>query len=158
MTRRDFRDRGGGWVVAQIPVLLAAALVPPWTGGSPALGLEHPGQWAGMLMTFGGLFVSTLGALALGRHITTFPRPPHDAPLRQRGVYAWVRHPIYAGLLLAGLGWTLWWMSLSGLSVVAAAAVFFDRKAAREEAWLRQRYRSYAAYQRRVKKFIPGVY
>jgi len=41
---------------------------------------------------------------------------------------------------------------------VLALAVFFDRKAAYEEIWLRKKYRGYVDYARRVKKFIPGVY
>ena len=37
-------------------------------------------------------------------------------------------------------------------------ALRFDRKAAYEERWLRQKYSEYADYARAVKKFIPGVY
>ena len=37
-------------------------------------------------------------------------------------------------------------------------AVFFDRKARREERWLRSRFPKYAAYERRVRRFIPGIY
>jgi protein-S-isoprenylcysteine O-methyltransferase Ste14 len=41
---------------------------------------------------------------------------------------------------------------------VLVLAYFFDRKAAHEEIWLREKYSEYADYARAVKKFIPGVY
>lgn len=155
---RTFQTRGGGWVLAQGLVLAALVLTPMETGASRALSLDQPLQVAGMLAVFAGVALSLAGALTLGRALTPFPRPRAKAPLKQRGVYAWVRHPIYAGILLAALGWSLWWLSAAGVFATLLAAVFFDRKAAREEAWLSARHRAYRAYRKRVKKFIPGVY
>lgn len=65
---------------------------------------------------------------------------------------------MYAGILLAALGWSMWWLSAAGALVTLAAAVFFDRKAAREEVWLSARHPAYRAYRKRVKKFLPGIY
>ena len=39
-----------------------------------------------------------------------------------------------------------------------AIAIFFDRKAAHEETWLRKKYKGYGDYARRVRKFLPGMY
>jgi protein-S-isoprenylcysteine O-methyltransferase Ste14 len=36
--------------------------------------------------------------------------------------------------------------------------VFFDLKARGEERWLAEKFPLYVEYQRRVKKFFPGVY
>jgi protein-S-isoprenylcysteine O-methyltransferase Ste14 len=98
------------------------------------------------------------GFVSLGDALTPFPRPRDGATLHRQGVYRFMRHPIYSGVLLAGLGWSGWWLSGAGLLAVLALAIFFDRKAAYEEAWLRKKYPGYADYARRVKKFIPGVY
>ena len=65
---------------------------------------------------------------------------------------------MYAGLILGGLGWAIWWVSLLGLLFVPAFALFFDRKASYEEVWLRKKDKTYVDYERKVKKFIPGVY
>jgi protein-S-isoprenylcysteine O-methyltransferase Ste14 len=104
-----------------------------------------------MLVVFAGL-------AALGRSLTPFPYPRERARMVARGVFRCVRHPIYAGILLASLGWALAWLSLAGVACSALLAVFFDRKARREEQWLRERFPEYAAYERRVRRFLPGVY
>ncbi len=156
---KKFRGRDGGWVVAQLFVLAALVLVPMRTG-APRHGftLTHPLDGLAAAAIAGGIALGVAAAVTLGRALTPFPRPADDAPLVTRGVYGWVRHPIYAGVLLAALGWSLWWASAAGVAVTVAAAVFFDRKAAREEAWLESRFPAYREYRRRVRKFIPGVY
>ena len=42
--------------------------------------------------------------------------------------------------------------------MAALLAVFMDAKARREEVWLRERYRAYDEYARKVKRLIPFVY
>jgi protein-S-isoprenylcysteine O-methyltransferase Ste14 len=37
-------------------------------------------------------------------------------------------------------------------------AAFLDRKAAREERWLEEKFPDYPEYRRRVRKFIPFLY
>ncbi|MBK8233228.1 MAG: hypothetical protein IPK72_22280 [Candidatus Eisenbacteria bacterium] len=44
------------------------------------------------------------------------------------------------------------------LAYVLAGWLFIEAKVRREEAWLRERFPDYAAYQRRVRKLIPFVY
>ena len=80
------------------------------------------------------------------------------ARLRQSGIYAWVRHPIYGGLVLASLGWSLSWLSLPGLLFSVVVLLFFDRKGAFEERLLRARFPEYAGYARRVRKLLPWIY
>ena len=36
--------------------------------------------------------------------------------------------------------------------------IFFDRKATREEIWLRDRYPTYGDYAKRTRKLIPWLY
>jgi protein-S-isoprenylcysteine O-methyltransferase Ste14 len=69
-----------------------------------------------------------------------------------------MRHPMYTSVMLVSLGWALWWLCEIGVLYVLGLGFFFDRKAAYEERWLRQKYSEYADYAREVKKFIPGLY
>ena len=94
----------------------------------------------------------------LGRNLTPLPRPREDAVLVESGVYAAIRHPIYAGLILGGFGWATIMRSLPALAVAILLAILLDAKARREEVWLRERYSDYAAYMRRTKRFVPGLY
>lgn len=151
-----FAARGGWWVVAQIPVLLLAAGLPPWTAAARGFGTSL--QLAGALLIAIGFGLIVAGLIMLGPALTPYPRPRPDSTLVTRGVYTHLRHPIYGGLMVAALGWALAWLSTPGVLYVVLMALFFDRKAAREEAWLRERYPGYVAYAKRVKRFVPGVY
>lgn len=151
-----FIERGGIWVLVQIPVLLAGIFVPSWTGREP--------DWSSVAAPVGAIIVALSAALlfiaflTLGRDLTPFPQPRNAAHLRQDGIYGWMRHPIYTAVMAFPLGWSLLHHSTVGLAVVAATALFFDRKARREEQMLLNRYPEYAQYRRRVRRFLPGIY
>jgi protein-S-isoprenylcysteine O-methyltransferase Ste14 len=61
-------------------------------------------------------------------------------------------------VILVAMGWSLLTASLAALVLTAVLAVLLDLKARREEAWLRERYRVYAAYAEQTSRFVPGVY
>lgn len=153
----SFIARGGLWVLAQIPVMLLAAWIPVATGAGawvPGAGVPLLGAALSAL----GVGLSIAGLVRLGEALTPFPAPRAGARLRTGGLYALVRHPIYAGLLVATLGWSLWWLSAWGMAYTVFVFLFFDRKAAYEEARLVATYPEYAAYRRRVAKFVPWLY
>jgi len=153
----DFTARGGWWVVAQVPVILAA-IAAPLLRGADTFDVANAIQLAGAALTVLGIALALAGLVALGRALTPFPRPAADAHLRQSGVYAWVRHPIYGGLIVASFGWSLSWLSPAGLLASVVVLLFFDRKSAFEERLLRARFAQYAAYALRVRKLVPGLY
>jgi len=76
----------------------------------------------------------------------------------QTGVYALVRHPIYSGLTLFALGYSLIWTSMAALVATAALFLLLDMKARREERWLQEKFDSYGRYRARVRRLIPFVY
>ena len=155
--KNSFIARGGLWVLAQIPLMLTVLVVPFRFGAGhfvPAGMLPV----AGMMLTVSGIFLTVWALRSLGDALTPFPQPLDGATLHWRGPYRWMRHPIYSGVLLAGFGWALWWLSIAGAICASVLSVFFDRKAAYEENWLRQKYPDYSSYAQRVKKFVPGVY
>jgi protein-S-isoprenylcysteine O-methyltransferase Ste14 len=155
--RYSFAERGGWWVVAQIPLLLAVFFLAPYTSRAGE-GFAHPLQYLGVLAIAAGIGAIVAAFVSLGASLTPYPRPRGDATLVTQGVYRFMRHPIYSGLIVGALGWALVWLSLWGLFGAGFVAVFFDRKAAREERWLIERYPDYAAYARRVRRFLPGIY
>jgi protein-S-isoprenylcysteine O-methyltransferase Ste14 len=84
--------------------------------------------------------------------------PREGSRLVERGAYAWVRHPIYLGLILCLTGYTLLFAGMGPAALVGAIAVlFFRAKARAEEVRLVWRYRAYASYTRRVPAMIPRL-
>ncbi len=84
---------------------------------------------------------------------------PHRAEgLVSTGLYRFLRHPQYSGLLLFTLGWILHWPSVITLilwPVLAAAYVWlaiFEEKQIQEEFG-----EAYEAYARSTKRFIPYI-
>lgn len=133
--------------------------------GLPGLSTRWPADpigwlalWAGAmaLLLAGGMII--LAFRELGDSLTPMPRPREDAELVDSGIYARLRHPIYAGVILAALGWSALAGSLPALGVTILLALFLDAKARREEDWLADRYPAYLAYRDRTKRFLPGVY
>jgi Phospholipid methyltransferase len=90
-----------------------------------------------------------MGVLSLGSSFTPLPRPRARTHLRQSGIFRFVRHPVYGGVILIALGWSLAEAPL-GLLATALLALLFDLKARREEAWLSERFPEYAAYRART--------
>jgi len=149
--------RGEGWVAIQVPlfalVALAGAVGPAW--GDP---WRTAGLVVGALLVGAGLVVVALGLLGLRENLTAVPRPVEGGRLIDSGVYGLVRHPIYAGILTAALGWGLATASPVALLAAVLLGCFFDFKARREEAWLLAAYPAYAAYRARVRKLVPFIY
>lgn len=150
-------DRGGAWVAAQVPLLVAAAVAPQagprWPGA-----LAAPSRLVGGALLVTGAYFILRGFRDLGRNLTPFPKPKADATLVRHGIYSVVRHPIYTGLIAASWGWSLASANTTRVLLALAVALFFDAKSRREEVWLTARYPEYPAYRDQVRKLLPGLY
>jgi protein-S-isoprenylcysteine O-methyltransferase Ste14 len=132
----------------------SALVLPPLTTGPARTALAA----LGAVLLVGGIVLVALGARQLGAAATPLPRPQPGTRVIESGLYARVRHPIYAGVLLSALGWALLTASLAALLLVALLAALLDLKARREEAWLIEHDPTYDAYRRRTRRFIPRLY
>jgi len=156
-----WRGRRGEWyVVAQVALLLAIILGPTTQAGLPPWpsGLTGVSSIAGMVLLAVGGLVALLAVVNLGSNLTPLPHPKDGATLVVSGMYRFVRHPIYFGVILMAAGFALSVHGWVTLAEAAALALFFDIKSRREEIWLVNHFPAYAAYQQRVRKLIPFVY
>lgn len=155
----DLGPRGEGWVIGQLALLALIVAV-----GAPGLqtALTGPFGWVRFMCGLAALSVGgwlVLRGLAdLGDSMTPMPRPRADGRLVETGVYRRIRHPVYAGLIGVGIGWSILTASPAALVITLVLAGFLDAKARREEAWLLDRYAAYADYRRRTRRFLPGIY
>ena len=102
-----------------------------------------------------GLAVMVVGATGLGRGLTATPLPNAHAQLRTGGLYRFVRHPIYSGLILTMASLTV--ASGSGLRLLALGVLvlLLTMKARWEETRLARRFDGYADYAARTPRFVP---
>ncbi len=142
-------------------MLLGFALLTPW----------HPSAWAHWpeWITYGrwviaivlglfALFLLSKGLLDLGQNLTPLPYPRDDSTLVQTGVYGWVRHCLYSGLIIGTLAYSLARLSVPHLLATVLLFLILDAKSRQEEVWLMAKFPDYADYRQRVKKFFPGIY
>jgi protein-S-isoprenylcysteine O-methyltransferase Ste14 len=156
----DLGPRGEGWVIGQLALLalLIVVSLPQLPTLWPAGAVGWARLAAGSAAIAMGGWLAVRGLTDLGESLTPMPRPRSDGRLVESGIYARLRHPIYAGLMLAGIGWSVLTASLPAFGVALLLAAFLDTKARREEAWLLDHYPGYADYRRRSKRFVPGIY
>jgi protein-S-isoprenylcysteine O-methyltransferase Ste14 len=150
--------RGGGWVAAQLILLVAI-------GASALLGLGPRGALAWVAYLAGGALLAlgvvllVAGGAGLGSALTPYPVPRSGEPLRTSGVYGLVRHPIYGGVILVALGWSIAFATPVGLALTLVLALFFELKSRREEHLLEQIHPDYPEYRRRTRRrFIPYLW
>ncbi len=116
-----------------------------------------PFQAAGLLLAIGAEVVIARARMELGDQQTEGVEVWAEQRLIRRGLYGFVRHPIYLGTIALGLGMGmgLWsWAILLADLVVALPLLYW--LASQEERLLRERFgQDYREYQERVPMLSP---
>jgi len=158
-SKSSTKGNGVGFVVMQAILLGLLFFGPVRLNAGEACGVQNALlQSLGYGIFIFGTIIALIAAINLGKNLTPLPRPKENAELIQGGLYRFVRHPIYFGVIVLSLGWgliqqlTLVWL------YVVIIAIFFDIKSRKEEQWLVDRFPAYTDYQGRVRKLIPWIY
>jgi protein-S-isoprenylcysteine O-methyltransferase Ste14 len=147
------RARGRLLVLAQFLLITVIALAPGqrlWPNSAWLLPLE-------VVLLVVGATLLALAFVHLGPALTANPVPKADAPLQMAGIYAWMRHPIYTGVLALGIGVALYRASMISLIAAAFLIMLLNFKARWEEVFLKSKHPGYLAYLQRVPRFIPKL-
>ena len=108
-----------------------------------------------ILIMLCGIIVIVMAIVNLNENLTPFPTPKENASLVMTGVYHYLRHPIYTGILLAMTGYTIYTLSVERLLFTIAMFVVFHYKSKLEEELLFEKFPHYEDYMARTGRFIP---
>lgn len=116
-------------------------------------------ELAGALLTSAGLALAIISRRTLAQNWSAAVALKHDHELVTRGVYRFVRHPIYSGILLMVVGTTLTADTSGaclGFAVIALAIVL---KLKDEEALLTEHFGEvYREYREHTRILIPFIW
>lgn len=153
LRRGPARSTTGSWtarVAAPVATFLPFTL--PFLSGGSA---PHVAILLGDVLLVAGLAWSVWSVRCLDRNLSLVAQAREVV---QTGPYAWVRHPLYLGELVAMLGLAL---TLGGMLPLFAWALLVALQAYRavhEEALLVRVLPAYGAYQQRTARIVPGVF
>ncbi len=110
-----------------------------------------------LILSLTGLAILIIAMVQLKRSLSPFPTPRSNAGLVQSGLYKFVRHPIYSGILLCLGAYAIY--SGSGLRILLTLVLYILllKKSSYEEQQLIKHYKNYEAYKKRTGRFFPKL-
>lgn len=162
--KRNARRQTVGSRVMQMSIILLLLL--PFSIEAQRVGLLYrhlyPNLLAvhyfGVLLLWLGLGFAVWARFVLGRNWSGIVTVKEGHTLITSGPYAWVRHPIYTGILLALLGTAVTLGTILNLVEVPVVAFALWLKLRTEEKFMSETFgEQYTAYRQQAKALIPYV-
>jgi protein-S-isoprenylcysteine O-methyltransferase Ste14 len=106
-----------------------------------------------------GLFLAISALVGLNWHsFSVFPEPKPKGRFIRTGVYAYIRHPMYAGVLMV-CGSLVWeFFSWDRLAALGFLLEVFVIKILDEERYLKARFAEYRDYCEKTNRLIPFIW
>lgn len=162
--KRNVRRQSVGSRLAQMSIILVA--LSPFFVFDPRLEFLYRHfyrdsftiQYFGVLLMLAGCGFAVWARVTIGGNWSGLVTVKENHALITRGPYAWVRHPIYSGILLALVGTAVTLGTIVNLLEVPVIALAFWLKLRTEENFMVETFgEQYAVYRQQVKALIPHV-
>lgn len=114
--------------------------------------------WAWLLFATGLLVFAWAVASLGGGNFTIMPEPRAGNSLSQRGIYRYVRHPMYTAVLLCGAAVSFGAPSAWRWAALGICSMVLLLKISHEEALLMKRHPDYQQRMRGVKRLLPLIW
>lgn len=112
-----------------------------------------------LCLLIGGLLIRWISIISLGKYFTVDVAIQQEHVLILKGMYKYVRHPSYTGLLLEFVGLAVYfgtWISLITIVIPITSAIMYRIRC--EEILLRETFgNQYEEYMAHTKSLIPGI-
>ena len=112
-------------------------------------------RYLGLLLFVAGAIILIAAFMALNKNLSPFPTPKRSGELVDTGVYHYIRHPIYTGILFMAPGLAFYTECAWRFLIFVALLILFIFKATYEELLLLNKYPGYAAYKKTTGMFFP---
>ncbi len=109
----------------------------------------------GIVITIIGVLVSITALLQLNKNLFPFPTPKEGTSLIKNGLYKYVRHPIYTGILATLLGYSIYSGSGYKFIIFLLLYILFFYKSIYEEKQLSIVFKEYVKYKTDTGRFSP---
>jgi protein-S-isoprenylcysteine O-methyltransferase Ste14 len=112
----------------------------------------------GLVFCFTGALIACWSKYLLGKNWSLSVQRKEEHELIQHGIYKFIRHPIYTGLLLLFLGNTIIVGDYRGIIALLIVFVSFWMKLLKEEKLLEETFgKEYVDYKKNTKALFPHV-
>ena len=105
----------------------------------------------GILIIIIAIVIMLIAIKDLGRNLSPFPRPINNSNLVTKGIYRFVRHPMYYSLIFISFGVFIIKLSIYYLCLSISLSLIIKLKIVLEEQYLNTKFKNYLLYKNEVK-------
>jgi protein-S-isoprenylcysteine O-methyltransferase Ste14 len=143
--------------------IVASITAGEWIAGANSPNMFGAAHWlriAAVIVMITGIVVRWTASLSLGKAFSANVAIRDSQTIYQKGLYRFVRHPSYSGMVLVFVAIALHernWLAASIVIVLPTLALLYRIHV--EEAALREAFgEQYSSYCNKTKRLIPGIY
>ena len=105
----------------------------------------------GVLIIIIAFIILLVAIKDLGRNLSPFPRPIKNSNLVTKGIYRFIRHPMYYSLIFISFGVFITKLSFYYLFLSTSLILIIKLKIILEEQYLKNKFKNYLIYKNEVK-------
>jgi protein-S-isoprenylcysteine O-methyltransferase Ste14 len=141
-------------------VLVFLTLVPPYCDGRDIWVIDgDAARYFGLFLFFAGSILRLAAVFVLGRRFSGLVAIQPGHQLKIDGLYRYIRHPSYTGLIVSMIGYALIFRSVIGLLLNILLFLFLVSRMNDEERFLEAHFGDkYRTYRLRTRRLVPFVY
>src|SRR5690606_19058625 len=138
-------------------VMAQLILFGAWLFEVSELRLDFPddADWVNLIPAGIGIVIIIIAIFQLNKNLSPFPTPPKNSELVVTGLFSYVRHPIYTGILMTTFFLSVYLNSGYKLIITMLLTILFYYKSEYEEAQLEKKFPGYTNYMAGTGRFYP---